>query len=54
LVLSDFTGHPVFCRILEGYFWQVISYVAPKEGLKVEEIECTSREGKVHKFKVTW
>ncbi|OGZ17617.1 MAG: hypothetical protein A2Z78_00485 [Candidatus Nealsonbacteria bacterium RBG_13_36_15] len=54
LVLKDFTGHPVFCHVLEGYFWQVISYVVPKEKLKVKEIECIFKEGKTHKFQVTW
>jgi len=54
LVLSGVTGHPVFCRILEGYIWQVVSYVAPKEKLEVREIECVFEKGKVHKFKVTW
>ena len=54
LVLSDFVGHPAYCRMLKGYFWQIISYVAPKEKLKVEEIECVSKGGKVHRFKVTW
>lgn len=54
LVLRNFTGHPLLCRILEGYFWQVISYVAPKEKLKVQEIECVSKEGKTHRFKITW
>jgi len=54
LVLRDFVGHPNFCRILEGYFWQVVSYVAPKEKLKVQEIECVFKGAKTHKFKVTW
>lgn len=54
LVLSGVAGHPLFCRILEGYIWQVISYVAPKERLEVQETECVFRGGKVHRFKVTW
>jgi len=54
LVLRDFPGHPLLCRVLEGYFWQVISYVAPKEKLKVKEIECPFQGGKVHRFKITW
>jgi len=54
LVLRDFTGHPLLCRILEGYFWQVISYVAPKEKLEVREIECVFDGGKIHRFKITW
>jgi hypothetical protein len=54
LVLRDFSGHPSFCRVLEGYFWQIISYVLPKENLKVEEIECPFSGGKAHRFKVSW
>jgi hypothetical protein len=54
LVLRDFTGHPLLCRILEGYFWQVISYVVPKEKLIVQEIECVLKGGKAHRFKITW
>jgi hypothetical protein len=55
LVLKDFTGHPIFCRFLEGYFWQISSYViSEKENLKVEEIECVFKGGKVHRFKITW
>jgi hypothetical protein len=54
IVLRNFEGNPNFCRVLEGYFWQIISYVLPKENLKVEEIECPFQGGKVHRFKVIW
>jgi len=54
LALEGFEGHPLLCLIYEGYFWQVISYVAPKETLKVQEIECPFKGGKVHRFQVTW
>lgn len=55
LVLKNFTGHPDYCRFLEGYFWQIASYVVPgKEKLKVEESECVFKGSKVHRFKITW
>lgn len=55
LVLKDFTGHPTYCRFLEGYFFQIASYVVPKEGnLEVKEIECIFGGGREHKFKITW
>lgn len=54
LVLKDFTGHPVYCRYLKGYFWQIASYVVPKEKLEVKEIECVFKGNKVHKFKFSW
>jgi hypothetical protein len=54
LDLKDFPTHPLFCRELEGYFWQIISYVLPKENLKVKEIECPFQGGKIHKFQISW
>ena len=54
LILKEFPSHPLFCRELEGFFWQTASYVLPKEGLKVEEIECPFQGGKVHRFKISW
>ncbi len=45
---------PEHCRYWEGYFWQVASYVLPKEKLKLTETECTFKGGKTHQFKGTW
>jgi hypothetical protein len=55
LVLKNFPSHPAFCRFLEGYFWQIASYVTPPKGnLEVREIECPFSGAKDHKFKITW
>lgn len=54
LNLKDFPTHQLFCWELEGYFWQVASYVLPKENLRVEEIECPFSGQKDHKFKISW
>lgn len=54
IVFSDFVGHPVFCRILEGYVTQIFSYILPTESLNIEETECPFKGGKVHKIKLKW
>ncbi len=55
LELEDFPiVCPEHCRYWEGYFWQVGSYVLPKENLKLWEIDCTFKGGNVHRFKATW
>ena len=48
------TIHPAHCRYLEGYFWQIASYVLPKESLRVKELECGLFANKSHKFKISW
>ena len=47
-------GFSSHCRFLEGYFWQIISYLVPKENLKVVELECEFKGGKRHLFNVSW
>jgi len=47
-------SYPSHCRYLEGYFWQIVSYVLPKKNLKVREIECQFQGAKAHRFKITW
>jgi len=55
LEIRNFTAcYPSHCRYLEGYFWQIVSYVLPKQNLKVEEIACEFKGDKVHRFKITW
>ena len=52
--IKDFTGHPAFCRIMEGFTWQVFSYHLPTDTLVVKEIECPFTGGSVHKFQLKW
>jgi predicted hydrocarbon binding protein len=55
LVLENFIGHPLYCRYLEGFFWQIASYVILDiKNLKVKEIECVFNGSNFHKFKITW
>ncbi len=54
LMLIDFPGHPNFCRLLEGFFWQIGSFIVEKENLKVKEIECPFKGGNCHRFQITW
>lgn len=53
LTIKDFPSHPIFCRELEGYLWQILSYVLPKENLKVQELECSPKKNR-HHFKISW
>ena len=52
--LSGIDTHPVFCRILEGYVWQIFAYHVVADSLKVEEIECIFKGGKTHRLKLKW
>jgi len=52
LALRNFKTLPVHCRFLEGFFYQIASYVVPRENLEVKEIE--SKEKNTHRFKITW
>jgi hypothetical protein len=55
LSLENFEhGFSSHCRYLEGYMWQIVSYIVPKENLKVTEVECQFEGGKRHLFKITW
>lgn len=55
LVLTGYNFvDPSHCRYMEGYFYQIASYIFPEENLKVEEIECILSDGKTHRFKITW
>jgi hypothetical protein len=55
VALKDFnTITRAHCLYLEGYFWQIASYILPKENLKSKEIECPFQGGKIHKFKISW
>ncbi len=55
LRLSDFMGHPLLCRYLEGYFAQVTSYVVEGEAVS-RETECPLEDTStdVHRFLVSW
>lgn len=54
LLLKDFPGHQTFCRYMEGFLKQVVSYIV--EGVvECREIECVLKgEGKGHLFEITW
>ncbi|PIS38764.1 MAG: hypothetical protein COT34_02110 [Candidatus Nealsonbacteria bacterium CG08_land_8_20_14_0_20_43_11] len=54
VVIRGLTGHPAFCRNLEGFTWQVFSYHLPTDTLVVKEIECPFTGGSAHKFQLKW
>lgn len=52
--ITEFDIHPIYCIQIEGVIHQLLSYIIRSGNLKVEEVECTFRDGKSHKFKITW
>jgi len=52
--LKGVTGHPAFCRNIEGFAWQVFSYHLSTDTLVVTEIECPFTGGSAHKFQLKW
>lgn len=51
--VRDFTGHPVHCKFIEGYFSQMIFFVTGKE-VECREEECVFKGGKVHRYVMTF
>jgi len=54
ITFTGFTGHPTFCRSLEGFAWQVFAYHLPTDNLVVKEIECPFSGGSAHRFELKW
>lgn len=55
LACQDFYGHPIFCRYLEGFFRQILTFNVGEENVKeVKEIECIFQGAPAHKFYFTW
>ncbi len=52
-VLKDFKTLPAFLHYLEGYFYQILSFILPKEKLKVEWVGGEIEKGE-YLFKATW
>ncbi len=47
--VRNFTGHPVHCKFIEGYFSQMIFFVTGKKVNCYEE-ECLFKGGKLHRY----
>jgi len=52
--LTDFVGHPVHCRYLEGYFSQLVYFVTGKEATCREEECMFEGGGDIHRFVIKW
>lgn len=51
--VRNFTGHPIHCRYIEGYFAQMIFFVTGRE-TKCYEEECIFNGGSVHRYVMTF
>ncbi len=51
--VSNFIGHPVHCRYMEGYFSKIMFFVIGKE-TSCEEVECVFKGGKSHRYIMKW
>ncbi len=51
--VSNFVGHPVHCRYMEGYFSQIMFFVVGKE-TTCKEVECVFEGGKSHRYIMEW
>ncbi|GEM_PF-1570663 len=53
--LTDFVGHPVHCRYLEGYFSQLVFFVTGRKAICREE-KCMFEGGedRIHRFLIKW
>lgn len=53
-IVSDYPGHPFYCRNLEGYIGGIFSMIVGKEA-KCREKECVFKQGgKTHRFVMSW
>lgn len=52
-ILRDFSGHPVLCVYLKGYFKSIVE-LASKNKASVKELKCTYRGDKYHHFEIYW
>ena len=54
VTFKGFTGHPTFCRSLEGFAWQVFYYHLRINTIVVKERECPFNGGSAHRIQRTW
>ncbi len=53
LELGNFTGHPLFCQYLNGYFSMVVQLIIGK-AVTSQETKCPFSGDSYHEFSVTW
>jgi hypothetical protein len=54
LTLKNFTGHPVFCALLQGFCESAASFVVAGKKVTSKEIKCVFRGDSYHEFFVKW
>jgi len=52
--IKDFSGHPVFCHCLEGYFEKLTKTVTGAKEAHCEERKCAYKGDEYHELFVTW
>jgi len=54
LKVKNFNLHPIYCRCLEGVFLELGKLILKPHKISCEEIECSFKEGKRHRFLIKW
>lgn len=52
--IRNFALHPIYCRVLEGYFENLIKMITKTKEAKCQEKKCTFRGQDCHQFKIIW
>jgi len=53
-VVSDFGGHPVLCKHIEGYLERAGQFVMPKHKVRLREVKCLFRGDAYHQYDLNW
>jgi len=54
LKVKNFDLHPIYCKCLEGVFLELGKLILKPRKISCEEIECSFRGGKGHRFLIRW
>ncbi len=52
--IKNFALHPVYCRVLEGYFENFIKMITKTKEAKCQEKKCTFTGQDCHQFEIIW
>jgi len=54
LKIKNFDLHPIYCCCFEGVLLGTVKMVVKSKNITCEEVECSFRNGKEHKYLVKW
>jgi|GEM_PF-384723 len=54
LKIKNFDLHPIYCSCFEGVLLGTVKMVVKSKKITCEEIECSFKNGKEHKYLVKW